>query len=286
MKDDDAAALSHNKQDRRQQRFWKKASVQARLVLNAKATQSHLKHTQLSPPYTPHRVLPIRRRESPVLQRFPSRTRAAYYSTPPRHTIIMTKILVLLLALVLLSLSHAFVVPACRSRTTSRRLGPLRAAADGEDGPKPEKRELDRLFEEAEKANQNSAFKDAVKTTVDRLPLPSFGGPKVVSPEPDRPFRFPAYGFLFLSMMLGISFTGSLAELAGGKPLLGMIGTTAVVATAGPGFIASFVVAVKRYKEEEKEDNARLEEEERQEAQARRRALQGPVPLETLKKKE
>ena len=219
----------------------------------------------------------------------------------------MTKILVLLLSLLLLSLSHAFIVPACRSRTTpytsamsksshsrtligsssrSRRLGPLRAAADGEDGPKPEKRELDRLFEEAEKANQNSAFKDAVKTTVDRLPLPTFGGPKAASPEPDRPFRFPAYGFLFLSMMLGISFTGSLAELAGGKPLLGMIGTTAVVATAGPGFIASFVVAVKRYKEEEKEDNARLEEEERQEAQARRRSLQGPVPLEALKKKE
>lgn len=200
----------------------------------------------------------------------------------------MMKILVLLLlSLALLSLSHAFVVPACRSRTTSRRLGPLRAAADGEDGSKPEKRELDRLFEEAEKANQNSAFKDAVKTTVDRLPLPTFGAPKAAaSPEPDRPFRFPAYGFLFLSMMLGISFTGSLAELAGGKPLLGMIGTTAVVATAGPGFIASFVVAVQRYKEEEKEDNARLEEEERQEAQARRRALQGPVPLENLKKKE
>jgi len=225
----------------------------------------------------------------------------------------MTKILVLLLSLLLLSLSHAFIVPACRSRTTpctsamsnsspsrtliissssststsrSRRLGPLRAAADGEDGPKPEKRELDRLFEEAEKANQNSAFKDAVKTTVDRLPLPTFGGPKAASPEPDRPFRFPAYAFLFLSMMLGISFTGSLAELAGGKPLLGTIGTTAVVATAGPGFIASFVVAVTRYKEEEKEDNARLEEEERQEAQARRRSLQGPVPLEALKKKE
>ena len=228
--------------------------------------------------------------------------------TPPRHTI-MTKILVLLRSLLLLSLSHAFIVPACRSRTTpctsamsnsspsrtltssssssrSRRLGPLRAAADGEDGPKPEKRELDRLFEEAEKANQNSAFKDAVKTTVNRLPLPTFGGPKAASPEPDRPFRFPAYGFLFLSMMLGISFTGSLAELAGGKPLLGTIGTTAVVATAGPGFIASFVVAVTRYKEEEKEDNARLEEEERQEAQARRRSLQGPVPLEALKKKE
>lgn len=219
------------------------------------------------------------------------------------------KILVQLLSLLLLSSSHAFVVPTYRSRTTScttamsksnhcmtktsssciscisrsRRLGPLRAA-DGEDNP--EKRELDRLFEEAEKANQSSAFGDAVKTTVDRLPLPSLGVPKATSPEPGRPFRFPAYGFLFLSMMLGISFTGSLAELAGGKPLLGLIGTTAVVAIAGPGFVASFVVAVKRYKEEEKEDNARLEEEERQEAQARRRALQGPVPLETLKKKE
>jgi len=221
----------------------------------------------------------------------------------------MMKILVLLLSLLLLSSSHAFVVPIYRSRRTSctaamsrsshcgtktssscisyksrsRRLGPLRAA-EGED--KPEKRELDRLFEEAEKANQSSAFGDAVKTTVDRLPLPSLGGPKATSPEPDRPFRFPAYGFLFLSMMLGISFTGSLAELAGGKPLLGLMGTTAVVAIAGPGFVASFVVAVKRYKEEEKEDNARLEEEERQEAQARRRALQGPVPLEALKKKE
>lgn len=203
-----------------------------------------------------------------------------------------------LLLSVLLSISHAFVVPACRNRATpcttalstklstrSRRI--LRAAADGEgDGGRPEKRELDRLFEEAEKANQSNKFTEAIKTTVDRLPLPSLGGPSVASTEPDRPFRFPAYGFLFLSMMLGISFTGSLAELAGGKPLLGPIGTLAVVATAGPGFIASFVVAVQRYNAEKEEDNARLEEEERQEAAARQRALQGPVPLEALKKKE
>jgi len=87
-------------------------------------------------------------------------------------------------------------------------------------------------------------------------------------------------------MLLGISFTGSLTELAGGKPLLGQTATIAVIATAGPGFVASFVVAVKRYNEEKEEDNARLEEEERQDELARQRALQGPVPLEALKEKE
>jgi len=136
-----------------------------------------------------------------------------------------------------------------------------------------------------EKANQSNGLKEAIKSTVSRLPLPSAGS-KAVRTEPDRPFRFPAYGFLVMSMLLGISFTGSLTELAGGKPLLGQTATIAVIATAGPGFVASFVVAVKRYNEEKEEDNARLEEEERQDELARQRALQGPVPLEALKEKE
>src|SRR6056297_1836937 len=168
----------------------------------------------------------------------------------------------------------------------SGNFAPIYASADeSESGPATEKRELDRLFEEVEKANQSNGLKEAIKSTVSRLLLPSAGS-KAVRTEPDRPFRFPAYGFLVMSMLLGISFTGSLTELAGGKPLLGQTATIAVIATAGPGFVASFVVAVKRYNEEKEEDNARLEEEERQDELARQRALQGPVPLEALKEKE
>lgn len=49
-----------------------------------------------------------------------------------------------------------------------------------------------------------------------------------------------------------------------------------MIAAAGPGFIGTFIVAVKKYNEEKEEDNARLEEEERRDALAREKALQGP----------
>lgn len=52
---------------------------------------------------------------------------------------------------------------------------------------------------------------------MDRLPLPSIPAP---GSQPSRPFRFPAYGFLLMSALLGISFTGSLTELATGHPLV------------------------------------------------------------------
>jgi hypothetical protein len=49
------------------------------------------------------------------------------------------------------------------------------------------------------------------------------------------------------------------------------------VVAAGPGFIASFVIAVQRYNEEKEEDNRRLEEEEREAAAEEQKPLQGPV---------
>ncbi len=194
--------------------------------------------------------------------------------------------------LVMASCCQAFVPPSVRSLGSGRvgiRVLPGRRlqASEGGGGEEGGKRELDRLFEEAEKANQRNSVMEGIKGTVDRLPLPKLGGSGAApAPDPDRPFRFPAYGFLAISMLLGISFTGSLAELAGGKPILGPVGTLAVVVGAGPGFIGSFVYAVKRYNEEKEEDNARLEEEERREEAARQKALQGPVPLSALKDRE
>lgn len=83
-----------------------------------------------------------------------------------------------------------------------------------------EKRELDRLFDEMEKANTKSTMIDGIKDTVDRLPLPNLNTAKN---EPTQAFRFPAYGFLLISMLLGISFTGSLTELATGSPLVRVV---------------------------------------------------------------
>lgn len=115
---------------------------------------------------------------------------------------------------------------------------------------------------------------------MDRLPLPTLPTP---GSEPARPFRFPAYGFLVISALLAISFTGSLTELATGHPLFGQAATLAIIAAAGPGFIGTFVLAVQRYREEGEEDNRRLEEEERRAAQAEEKEkvvpLQGPVMM-------
>lgn len=152
-----------------------------------------------------------------------------------------------------------------------------------EDG----KRELDRLFEETEKANRKNTLLEGIQGTVDRLPLPDLTQAKADF-QADVQFRFPAYGFLLLSMLLGISFTGSLAELAGGHPLLGKYGTLAVLAGAGPGFVGTFIVAVKTYNREKEEDDRRLAEEEEREENARQQSLQGPVmmPQQQLEKKE
>lgn len=54
---------------------------------------------------------------------------------------------------------------------------------------------------------------------MDRLPLPTIPAPGSSS-QPARPFRVPAYAFLLLSALLAISFTGSLTELATGRPLV------------------------------------------------------------------
>lgn len=63
------------------------------------------------------------------------------------------------------------------------------------------------------------------------------------------------------------------------NPQFGQAATLAIVAAAGPGFIGSFVIAVKRYNEEREEDNARLEEEERRQEAEREQAVQGPVMI-------
>jgi hypothetical protein len=76
-----------------------------------------------------------------------------------------------------------------------------------------EKRDLDALFKEMERQNQPDAFQ-SIKSVVGNQ-VPSL--PKV---DMSKPFRFPAYGFLFVSIMLAISFVGSLTELAGGSPLV------------------------------------------------------------------
>lgn len=210
------------------------------------------------------------------------------------HAASHTSILfVCLLVLLVASCCQAFVPNSVRPHTLGRvgirTLSGRRLQASGEGGEGGGKRELDRLFEEAEKANQRNNVMEGIKDTVDRLPsLSKLGGSGAAAPasDPDRPFRFPAYGFLGISMLLGISFTGSLAELAGHKPILGPIGTLAVVVLAGPGFIATFVTAVKRYNQEKEEDNARFMEEERREEAARQKALQGPVPLSSLQDRE
>jgi hypothetical protein len=51
---------------------------------------------------------------------------------------------------------------------------------------------------------------DVIKT----IPRPSL---------PTKPVRFPAYGFLLISVLMAISFVGSLTELAGGHPLVSPI---------------------------------------------------------------
>ena len=85
---------------------------------------------------------------------------------------------------------------------------------EGEGG----KRELDRLFDEMQRQNTKSGLLDSVRQTVDRLPLPDLKDKPII--DTSKPFRFPAYGFLLLSVLLGISFTGSLTELATGSPLV------------------------------------------------------------------
>lgn len=79
-------------------------------------------------------------------------------------------------------------------------------------------RELDRLFDEMQRQNTKSGLVDSVKQTVDRLPLPDLKDKPLI--DTSKPFRFPAYGFLLISVLLGISFTGSLTELATGSPLV------------------------------------------------------------------
>ena len=76
-----------------------------------------------------------------------------------------------------------------------------------------ERKSLDTLFEQMERQNASPLVDmDKLKSTVSKVQLPTV--------DFSKPFRFPAYGFLVLSILLGISFTGSLTELAGGHPLV------------------------------------------------------------------
>ena len=51
----------------------------------------------------------------------------------------------------------------------------------------------------------------------------------------------------------------------------GQLATMGIVATAGPGFVGTFVLAVQRYQEEGEEDNRKLEEEEKRQEKTRER---------------
>ena len=92
------------------------------------------------------------------------------------------------------------------------------AAPADDEGAGGERRELDRLFDEMQRQNTKSGLVDGVKQTIDRLPLPDLSEKPLI--DTSKPFRFPAYGFLLISVLLGISFTGSLTELATGSPLV------------------------------------------------------------------
>lgn len=154
--------------------------------------------------------------------------------------------------------------------------------------------DLETLRRELELANTRRPL-EGVKEAVSKVPLPS------MTIDTSKPFRFPAYGFLGIAVLLGISFTGSCVELAGGKPLvsqwlssgqgegpmyedasglsdpaaataclppqLGVLPTEAIIALSGPGALGVFFLAVQRFNQEAEEDNERyLKEEERKEA--------------------
>lgn len=81
------------------------------------------------------------------------------------------------------------------------------------NSPEEEQVDLRELRRQMEQANtQTPRLVEEVKSTVSKISMPKV--------DTSEPFRFPAYGFLGLAVLLGISFTGSCVELAGGKPLV------------------------------------------------------------------